>query len=72
MLSRFTAVFAVAALVAGCGGGGRQDPLSGITSVLVMKHGRVVREDYYNGLQRTDRIPVFSVTKSVTSLGGSY
>ena len=54
-------------LLAGCSGRGQQDALSGITSVLVMKHGRIVRESYYDGLQRTDRIPVFSVTKSVTS-----
>src|SRR5690242_13604916 len=66
MLSRFTAVFAVATLLAGCGGNAPRG-LSGITSVLVMKHGRIVRESYYNGLRRTDRIPVFSVTKSVTS-----
>src|SRR5689334_7020363 len=67
MVSRLTAIFALAALLTGCGGSGREDPLSGITSVLVMKHGRIVRENYYNGLHRNDRIPVFSVTKSVTS-----
>src|SRR5580765_850494 len=67
MPRRFTAVFAVAILSAGCAGSGGDDPHSGITSVLVMKHGRIVRESYYNGLRRTDRIPVFSVTKSVTS-----
>jgi CubicO group peptidase (beta-lactamase class C family) len=32
-----------------------------------MQHGRIVRESYYDGLRRSDRIPVFSVTKSVTS-----
>lgn len=31
-----------------------------------MKHGRIVRESYY-GVRRTDRLPVFSITKSVTS-----
>jgi CubicO group peptidase (beta-lactamase class C family) len=67
MMSRLTAVFAVAALLTGCGGSGREDPYFGITSVLVMKHGRIARENYYNGLHRNDRIPVFSVTKSVTS-----
>jgi CubicO group peptidase (beta-lactamase class C family) len=61
------AVFGVVALLAGCGGSSKKDSLSGITSVLVMKHGRIVRESYYNGLRRRDRIPVFSVTKSVTS-----
>ena len=66
MLRRFTVVFVVALIAAGCGGDG-QPNASGITSVLVLKHGRIVRESYYNGLKRTDRVPVFSVTKSVTS-----
>jgi CubicO group peptidase (beta-lactamase class C family) len=66
MAIRFTAVFAALAVLTGCSGG-KQSPLSGITSILVMKHGRIVREDYYNGLEARDRIPVFSVTKSVTS-----
>jgi CubicO group peptidase (beta-lactamase class C family) len=66
MLSRFMGVFAVATLLAGCGGSAPRGP-SGITSVLVMRHGRIVRASYYNGLRPSDRIPVFSVTKSVTS-----
>jgi CubicO group peptidase (beta-lactamase class C family) len=56
----------VALLVSGCSGGGRP-ATSGITSVLVMKHGRIVRESYYGGVNAGDRLPVFSVTKSVTS-----
>jgi CubicO group peptidase (beta-lactamase class C family) len=32
-----------------------------------MKQWRLVREDYYGGLKASDRVPVFSVTKSVTS-----
>jgi CubicO group peptidase (beta-lactamase class C family) len=66
MRRRLLLVFALALIVAGCGGDARPDA-SGVTSVLVLKHGRIVRESYYNGLKRTDRIPVFSVTKSVTS-----
>jgi CubicO group peptidase (beta-lactamase class C family) len=67
MVSRFTAIFAAALIAAGCGGSGQRPPLAGITSVLVMKHGRIVREDYYGVIRASDRIPVFSVTKSVTS-----
>jgi CubicO group peptidase (beta-lactamase class C family) len=67
MLRRLSAVFAAALVLSGCGGSGRQPPLSGITSVLVMKHGRIVREDYFGDLKANDRVPVFSVTKSVTS-----
>src|SRR5436190_98738 len=66
MSSRFTAGFVVALLLSGCSGGG-QPTTSGITSVLVMKHGRIVRESYYGGLEAGDRLPVFSITKSVTS-----
>src|SRR5436190_3858390 len=66
MPSRFTAVFVVGLLLSGCSGGG-QPTTSGITSVLVMKHGRIVRESYYGGLEAGDRLPVFSITKSVTS-----
>jgi CubicO group peptidase (beta-lactamase class C family) len=32
-----------------------------------MQHGRIVRESYYGGLTATDQVPIFSVTKSVTS-----
>jgi CubicO group peptidase (beta-lactamase class C family) len=63
MPSRLWAVFAVVLITAGCGG---QSKTSDITSVLVMKHGRIVRESYH-GLKPTDRVPIFSVTKSVTS-----
>jgi CubicO group peptidase (beta-lactamase class C family) len=64
---RVSAVFAaVLMVVAGCGGGG-QPSASGASSVLVMKHGRIAREDYYGGLEASDRVPVFSVAKSVTS-----
>jgi CubicO group peptidase (beta-lactamase class C family) len=66
MSSRFTAVFVVALLLSGCSGDGRPTT-SGITSVLVMKHGRIVRESYYGGVKAGDRLPVFSITKSVTS-----
>jgi CubicO group peptidase (beta-lactamase class C family) len=65
MSSRLPAVFAASLIVAGCGGGGHQSA-SGITSVLVMKQGRIVQEKYY-GIEPTDRVPVFSVTKSVVS-----
>jgi CubicO group peptidase (beta-lactamase class C family) len=65
MSSRLLAVFAAALTVAGCGGDGHQSA-SGTTSVLVMKHGRIVQEKYY-GIEPTDRVPVFSVTKSVVS-----
>jgi CubicO group peptidase (beta-lactamase class C family) len=40
--------------------------LTGVTSVLVARHGRLVVERYY-GIQATDRVPVFSITKSVVS-----
>jgi CubicO group peptidase (beta-lactamase class C family) len=68
MSIRFTAVFAAVLIAAGCGGGGQAPPgMTGITSVLVMKHGRLVREDYYGGLEASERVPVFSITKSVVS-----
>jgi CubicO group peptidase (beta-lactamase class C family) len=67
MLSRFMVVFAAAVFLTGCSGGGGRPSHSGITSVLVMQHGRIVRESYYGGVKATDQIPVFSVTKSVTS-----
>jgi CubicO group peptidase (beta-lactamase class C family) len=64
------AVFAVAVVVAGCSGGGSQSggaDLRGITSVLVARHGKIVSERYYQGTHADDRLPIFSVTKSVTS-----
>lgn len=66
MPRRFTAVFAAALILTGCSGSGRPTR-SGVTSILVMKHGRIVRESYFGGVNATDRMPVFSVTKSVTS-----
>lgn len=41
--------------------------LKGVTSLLVARHGRLVVERYYDGLQAADRVPVFSITKSVVS-----
>lgn len=41
--------------------------LTGVTSLLVARHGRLVVERYYDGLQAADRVPVFSITKSVLS-----
>ena len=63
MLSRFTGVFAAALLLAGCSGKSHAP----VESMLVMRHGQIVRESYSGGLKATDRLPVFSVTKSVTS-----
>jgi CubicO group peptidase (beta-lactamase class C family) len=40
--------------------------LKGVTSLLVARHGRLVVERYY-GIQAADRVPVFSITKSVVS-----
>jgi CubicO group peptidase (beta-lactamase class C family) len=40
--------------------------LTGVTSLLVARHGRLVVERYY-GIQAADRVPVFSITKSVVS-----
>lgn len=40
--------------------------LAGVTSLLVARHGRLVVERYY-GIQAADRVPVFSITKSVVS-----
>ena len=67
MSSRFTAVFAAVLIVAGCGESAAPTDTSGVTSVLVEKNGRLVRESYYDGVKRTDRVPVFSITKSVVS-----
>jgi CubicO group peptidase (beta-lactamase class C family) len=39
---------------------------TGVTSLLVARHGRLVVERYY-GIQAADRVPVFSITKSVVS-----
>ncbi|HSC74548.1 MAG TPA: serine hydrolase [Gaiellaceae bacterium] len=63
----FWAVFAIALLAAGCGSSRSNDGLRGITSVLVARHGKIVEERYYSGTHARDRLPVSSVTKSVTS-----
>ncbi len=39
----------------------------GLTSLLVARDGRLVFERYYNGVQAADRLPIFSITKSVVS-----
>jgi CubicO group peptidase (beta-lactamase class C family) len=57
----------LALLGAGCGSGPGKNSLRGITSVLVERHGKIVEEHYYGGTRATDRLPVFSITKSVTS-----
>ena len=70
MRARLCVVFAVALVVAGCSGDGPQAggaDLRGITSVLVARHGKIVSERYYDGTHADDRLPIFSVTKSVTS-----
>ncbi|MFL5952035.1 MAG: serine hydrolase domain-containing protein [Gaiellaceae bacterium] len=68
MPRRLWAVFAVIAAVTGCGGSQAGDPaLRGITSVLLERHGKVVIERYYQGTRPSDRLPIFSITKSVTS-----
>ena len=43
-----------------------KDEFSGITSVLAARHGRLTIERYY-GIRATDRLPVFSITKTVIS-----
>src|SRR6476660_4329666 len=63
MLRRFLAVFVVSLALSGCSSGSDAP----VRSVLVMHHGRIVTESYYGGLKATDRVPIFSVTKSVTS-----
>src|SRR5438874_12665447 len=40
--------------------------LKGVTSLLVARHGRLVVERY-DGVQAADRVPVFSITKTVVS-----
>jgi CubicO group peptidase (beta-lactamase class C family) len=67
MPRRLCAVFAIALVVAGCGSGRGHDSLRGITSVLVERRGKIVEERYYQGTRASDRLPVFSITKSVTS-----
>lgn len=68
LLTRLEGVALMLALVAaGCGSGQGNDSLRGITSVLVERHGKIVEEHYYGGTRATDRLPVFSITKSVTS-----
>ena len=57
----------LALVAAGCGSGPSDSSLRGITSVLVERHGKIVQEHYYGGVRPTDRLPVFSITKSVTS-----
>jgi CubicO group peptidase (beta-lactamase class C family) len=55
-------------VAAGCGNSRPADPaLSGVTSVLVERDGKVVIERYYQGTRASDRLPIFSITKSVTS-----
>lgn len=61
------AVLATAVVAAGCGSERPDNNLHGITSVLVARHGKLVEERYYDGTRATDRLPVFSITKSVTS-----
>jgi CubicO group peptidase (beta-lactamase class C family) len=39
----------------------------GVTSFLVARKGRLVFERYYRGVQAADRLPVFSITKTVVS-----
>jgi CubicO group peptidase (beta-lactamase class C family) len=59
---------AVVLIAAGCSSGGTaESPVPGVTSILVAKDGRVVRSSYYGGLKATDRVPIFSITKSVVS-----
>jgi len=41
--------------------------LKGVTSLLVARHARLVVERYYDGVQAADRVPVFSITKTVVS-----
>src|SRR4051794_23330582 len=70
MTARVLVVFAVAAAVTGCAGGAAQQgggDLRGITSVLVARHGKIVRERYYDGMHPGDKLPILSITKSFTS-----
>jgi CubicO group peptidase (beta-lactamase class C family) len=70
MTARVLAVFAVAAAVTGCSGEAAQQgsgDLRGITSVLVARNGKIVRERYYEGMHAGDKLPIFSITKSFTS-----
>src|SRR4051794_15574577 len=70
MTARVLVVFAVVATMTGCAGGGAQQgdgDLHGITSVLVARHGKIVRERYNEGMHAGDKSPIFSITKSFTS-----
>src|SRR3954470_4951907 len=70
MTARVLVVFAVAAAVTGCSGEAAQQSsgdLRGITSVLVARHGKIVRERYYGGTHAGDKLPIFSITKNFTS-----
>lgn len=42
--------------------------MPGVTSLMVVRHGKVVLEEYYHGGSRGQPVPVASITKSVTSL----
>ena len=64
---RLLAALMLALLAAGCGSGSGDNSLRGITSLLVERHGRLVEEHYFGGTRASDRLPVFSITKSVTS-----
>src|SRR4051794_31857841 len=66
MLRVLPVVFAVALIAVGCSKQQSSD-VRGITSVLVARHGKLVVERYYGGTRADDRLPVFSITKSVVS-----
>ena len=41
--------------------------IPGVTSLMVVRHGKVALEEYYHGGSRGQPVPVASITKSVTS-----